>query len=237
MAATLLGAIACGGSLGSDRPRPPSQDDAAIAGAAALWMLPAGEMETQRLVRLRYDGPRDDGTLYLTLRLESPSRYTLEAHSRLLGKSVFRLLVRDERALYLDLQRSEYCRFDHAIEIAAVPLGPLPFDVLPALLLGLVPTRPDGAGAQLDEDGGWSFRDREGRRWTVVEEGGLPQSWTLWREETPSVWWSREGDMSYLSAPEEELQLRWRAGAAEPLATELATPVVPEGFVPGTDCG
>lgn len=202
-----------------------------------MWALPTEEMRTQRLVRLHYEGPGDDGTLYLILRLESPSRYNIEANARLLGKSVFRLMVRDDRALFLDLQRSEYCRFDQAIEISAVPLGPLPFDVLPALLLGRIPARPDAEGVAITENGLWGFRDREGRRWTLVEEGGRLASWTLWKEGSPAVWWSRDGDVLYLSAREEELQLRWRSGAPEPLATGLTTPAIPEGFVAGTDCG
>lgn len=227
----------CALSRAAVRPQPTLAGELATSPADGLWTLPTEELGTQRIVRLRYDGPGDDGTLYLTLRLERADRYMLEAHARLLGKSVFRLMVQDDQAVFVDLQRLEYCRFDRAIEISAVPLGPLPFDVLPALLLGRVPARPDAGGAGLDERGDWTFTDDQGRRWTASQVDGVLQRWTLWKAETPAVWWSREGDMSYLSAREEELQLRWRAGTPEPLARALEPPRIPEGFVAGTDCG
>jgi hypothetical protein len=202
----------------------------------ALWTLPAEELGTQRIVRFRYQGPGDDGTLYLTLRLERRDRYTLEANARLLGKSVFRLMVDDGRAIYLDLQRSEYCRFERAIEISAVPLGPLPFDVLPALLLGRLPTEPASPVRPGGEAGDLGFRDRDGREWTVQVRDGRLARWTLWRDGEPAVWWLDDGSTAYLSAREEGLQLRWRAGAPEPLHAPLQAPSVPDGFTAAEDC-
>ncbi|HVS16879.1 MAG TPA: hypothetical protein VMV46_23445 [Thermoanaerobaculia bacterium] len=231
--------VGCSSSLPRTTPAPPPAASDVGEGAldAGLFTLPAAELGTQRIVRLRYQGPGDDGTLYLVLRLERPDRYTLEGNARLLGKSVFRLMVDDGRAIFLDLQRSEYCRLERAIEISAIPLGPLPFDVLPALLLGRLPTAPASPVQRSGEAGDLAFRDGQGREWTVQVRDGRVERWTLWREGEPAVWWLDDGSAAYLSAREEGLQLRWRAGAAEPLRAPLEPPAVPTGFTAGSDCG
>jgi hypothetical protein len=194
------------------------------------WLIPAHELSTQRYLTLRYNGPEGDGVLKLALRLETPERYSLEGSDRL-GRSWFKLAADGDRALYLDQRERTYCRFSQAIEIAAVPLGPLPFDVLPALLLDRLPVVP--AEPLRRREGEVRFRDEGGRRWSAELSGGAPVRWTLLRDGRPAVWWFRRDGTSYLSASEEKLQLRWRQGRVEPLLRPAIPLDVPEGYSAG----
>ena len=198
----------------------------------ALWDLAESDLMTQRAVRLSYDGPDGNYALFMVLRLERAERYSLEARDRL-GRRWFRLVVDGERGLLLDDRERLFCEFDGAVEIATVPLGPLSFDLLPGMLLGYLPVRPVGVYER--EPGSWSVQDSRSRTWTVRVDEGRLQTWTLWNDEQPRVWWRRDDRWSYLSAPRESLQLRWRTGTVEKLAQELLGLTPPEGFELG-DC-
>ncbi len=197
---------------------------------------------TQRTVRMSYDGPDGNYALFMVLRLERADRYSLEARDRL-GRRWFRLVVDGSRGLLLDDREKLYCEFDGAVEIATVPLGPLSFDLLPGMLLGYLPARPKGAYER--EPNVWSVQDAQDRTWTVrtlpdedagdpVERGSRVETWALWRSEKPRVWWRRDERWSYLSAPEESLQLKWRIGTVESLAQSLPGLQAPEDFEPGS---
>ena len=202
--------------------------------AATLWGLPADALRTQRIVKLHYDGPEGDGTLNLVLRLEREDRFSLQGNDQL-GRGWFRLAVEDAAALFLDLRAKTFCRFEDSIEISAVPLGPLPFDQLPALLLGRLPVVPVETTRQ--DDGGWRLRDDLGREWTAEASEGRLESWTLWRAGEPEVWWHHDDSLAYLSARTEGLQLRWRSAPGQALTRSPATLEVPQGFTESTECG
>lgn len=198
-----------------------------------LWGLPGEELATQRIVKLHYQGPDGDATLNLVMRLERQDRFSLQGNDQL-GRSWFRLAVEGSRALFLDLRGKTFCRFEESIEIAAVPLGPLPFDQLPALLLGRLPVEPVER-VRRDADS-WHFLDALGREWTAEAPEGRLERWTLWRQGEPEVWWQRGDPLSYLSARSEGLQLRWRTPAGQALTRAPAGLELPAGFVPGPDC-
>jgi hypothetical protein len=199
----------------------------------SLWGLPEDALRTQRILKLHYDGPDGDATLNLVLRLERSDRFSLQGNDQL-GRGWFRLAVDESAALFLDLREKTFCRFEESIEIAAVPLGPLPFDQLPALLLGRLPVVPVER-SRLGGDG-WRLVDGAGREWTAEAPGGRLQRWTLWRAGEPEVWWHRDETLAYLSARSEGLQLRWRGAPGQALTRSPATLEVPEGFAPGAEC-
>jgi hypothetical protein len=200
---------------------------------AAPWEVPNEDLATQRYLRLHYDGPEGEGVLRLILRLATPSRFSLEGRDRL-GREWFTLLVDQQQALFLDDRQRTYCWFHEVIEIAAVPLGPLPFEVLPALLLHRLPADPSAPFSE--RDGEVEIVDRRGRRWTALLAAGQPVRWTLWRGPRPYVTWRLEGEMAYLSSSEESLQLRWQQRAGQLLAVEPAQLEVPDGYSAAADC-
>ena len=197
----------------------------------SLWNLNDAEEMSQRTVRMSYDGPEGNYALFMVLRLERADRYTLEARDRL-GRRWFRLLVDGERGLLLDDRERLFCVFEGAVEIESVPLGPLSFDLLPGMLLGYLPARPEGAFER--EPGVWSVQDDRDRMWTVRIQDERVETWTLWRGDAPRVWWRRDERWSYLSAPEQKLQLKWRIGTVEKLAESLPDLLAPEDFEIGS---
>jgi hypothetical protein len=216
------GAVATGGQPAADP-----------AGEEVFWGLPPEAASTQRIVKLHYQGPDGDATLNLVLRLVDERRFSLQGNDQL-GRSWFRLAVEDSRALFLDLRGKTFCRFEESIEIDAVPLGPLPFDQLPALLLGRLPVAP--VERMRTSDDGWRVLDAAGREWTAEVPGGELARWILWRNGEPEVWWQRSDSLVYLSARAEGLQLRWRTPPGQPLARDPAGLEVPEGFAASREC-
>ena len=210
---------------------PVSRGPAALATTVDRWQgIDPGDRQTQRLVTLNYRGPEGDGTLRLALRLADETRFSVQGTDRL-GRRWFRLSVHGEEATLLDLREKTFCRFTGDVEILAIPLGPLSFSRLPALLLGRLPTAAREAAET--EAGEWSFRDDFGRRWTARFGDGRLESWTLWRDGEPEVYWGHRGELSFLSSRSQELQLRWRSSRAQPLAQAPASLDVPEGFGAG----
>lgn len=208
--------------------------------AALPWEIPGAERGTQRIVRMRYDGPEGQGTLHLVLRFESPDRFHVEASDRL-GRRWWDLNVQDGGALVLWVRERTFCRYRGDLEIPALSLGPVPAGAVAALLLRRLPAPPvdpgvveaalaaGSAGVKLD------FEDRRGRRWTAVTTASAPRSWTLHRGARTRASWRVDADgMSRLVEPEAGLELRWRQNRpAKPLKGSLRPPEVPAGFVPG----
>lgn len=208
--------------------------------AALPWEIPGAEWGTQRIVKMRYDGPEGDGTLHLVLRFESPDRFHVEASDRL-GRRWWDLNVQDGNALVLWVRDRTFCRYGGDLEIPALSLGPVPAGAIAALLLRRLPAPPvdsgvveaaaaAGSGAvELDFEDGWD------RRWTVVTTASAPRSWTLHRGAGTRASWRVDADgMSRLVEPEAGLELSWRQNRpAKPLTGVLRTPEVPAGFVPG----
>ena len=236
--AVLSWSIGCA-SAGPTREVLPVGDPGATR-AALPWEIPGADWGTQRIVRMRYDGPEGEGTLHLVLRFESPDRFHVEASDRL-GRRWWDLNVQDGGALVLWVRERTFCRYRGDLEIPALSLGPVPAGAVAALLLLRLPAPPvdpgvveaasaaGSAGVELD------FEDRWGRRWTAVTTASAPRSWTLHRGGRTRASWRVDADgMSRLVEPEAGLELRWRQNRpAKPLRGSLRPPDVPDGFVPG----
>lgn len=190
--------------------------------------MPAAELASQRLYRVRYQGPEGDGSLRLTLRLAAPDRFELSAADPL-GRARWSLRLDGDRARVVDHERREYCRTGSSLRVPEVALAELPVESLPRVLLGRLPVPPPAARASAAEI---DFRDQRGRRWTARLDEGAPASWTLWEAGEPLLWWQpqpRGGVLSHRRGA----QFRWRETVAEPLAagpSALGPGAPPEGY-------
>lgn len=211
-------------------PSPPSR-------LAAPWEVPAAALATQRLYRVRYDGPQGEGNVKVTLRLATVERYQVQAADPL-GRPLWALDVAGGRGLWVDHRAESTCRLEGRLELAGVPLSPFPLLALPPLLLGRLPAAP-GVGeeraalrAAASGDARIDFADAEGRRWTARLTDGRPRSWTLWAAggREPRISWLAAGDEAVLSDREQGVQLRWREIVAEPLAGDLEPVASPPGY-------
>lgn len=209
-------------------PAPAMRGQAAEVGAAP-WEIPAGDLGTQRLYRVHYDGPRGEGGIRLTLRLQAPDRYQVAA-TDLLGRSVWSLSVSGEEGLWVDARGETFCRLHGSVELEAVPLSPFTLPSLPAVLLGRLPVAPAAAPPGADR-GRLRFRDRQGRRWTVRLADGAVTGWTMEIAGEPAVWWTTTAGESFLSDRRQGVQIRWRQVVQEPLAEPPPPPTVPEAFI------
>lgn len=185
-----------------------------ISGGDEPWRVPESELGTQRLFRVRLSSPEGRGRFRLLLRLDSLERYRIDATHPLFNRRLWSLSVGDGEALLVDYLQKAHCRYHGEIEVAAVPLGPLAFGTLPALLLGYLPAAPVTIERNTDEV--LEYLDADERRWLVVREDGGVKGWQLWRTADSSpVTWSKEGSWVTLSSPDDELFLRWRETVRE----------------------
>jgi len=196
----------------------------------AAWELPAALSQRQTLFRAQYRGPRGDGSFRLVLRLANPSRYELAA-SDLLGRQLWTLSVAGDDALFLDHRAARACRLGGEVRLPDLGLPPLALNAVPALLLGRLPAPPAPPVAPA---GAGDYRDAAGRRWSFTLRGGEPASWTLWDDDGPALFWSRQASGGVLSARREGAQLRWQTSQSEPLAAPPAPPSVPPSFAEGS---
>lgn len=207
-----------------------------VAAGEEAWRIPRAALGSQRLFRLRYDGPDGEVGLRLTLRLAAANRYRLSAND-LLGRAVWSLAVETEEGLWLDHRNHEYCRFTGAIELDALPLSPFRFTALPTLLLRRLPEPP----ARWIEPGA-EYLDAEGKRWSYRSVDGKVVQWMVRQGGEPLAWWNGEGKESILSQRRGSaragvesnlqggLQIRWREVVRERMAILPPPPVIPEGY-------
>jgi hypothetical protein len=197
------------------------------APGAEPWLLPAGELGTQRLLRVGYDGPEGEGSFKLTLRLAADGRYQARAADPF-GRALWSLDAAPDGGLWIDHRAEVACRLGGRFDLAAARLIPFPLAALPALLLGRLPEPPHGvverSGDRLE------FDDAEGRRWTARVAGGAPVAWTLWLDGEPAVWWHGSDGEAHLSDRLRRTQLRWRQVVREELAGALEPVAVPAGY-------
>ncbi len=216
---------------------PPSGLSSAAGPGEAVWQIPAADLASQRLFRVRYDGPEGEVGLRLTLWLAVPDRYQLSA-ADLFGRAVWSLAVDGEDGLWLDHRNALYCRFAGTIELGAVPLSPFRFTALPALLLGRLPeppAAPAAVTAEVAAEPAGDYMDDKGQKWSYrVSQGRLVQ-WTVWRQGEPVAWWNATGKEAILSQRDDGVQIRWREVVRESMPHLPAPPSVPASYSP--HCG
>ncbi len=198
--------------------------------SVSVASIPTAELETQRLYRVRYQGPQGDGSLRLVLKLEAPDRFSIAA-SDTFGRAVWSLAFADSETRIVDHRAKTHCATGADVRVPEAALAPLPIGLLPSVLLGRLPVMPErlGEGEVLD------FLDSAGRRWTARIEEGEPRAWTLWRGGEPSLWWQPQGTGGGVLSHRSGSQFRWRETGNEPLATSTEPPPPPDGY-PRVSC-
>jgi hypothetical protein len=193
--------------------------------------VPAAELDSQRLLRVRLASDEGRGRFRLLLRLQDPKRYQIRATHPLFNQRLWTLDVEGEQAVLVDFQQHVVCRYQGAAEIGAIPLGPFPFASLPALLLGYLPLEPAGEPERSGNDG-LGFSDAQGRRWAASLDRGVVERFEVVGGET--VTWERGAEDWYvLASAAENLDLRWKETVREPLGEPLAPIEIPAGYAEG----
>ncbi len=192
----------------------------------ATLELPAAAINTRRLFRVQYDGPEGSGSMRMVMRLERAARFQMTA-SDLFGRTLWSLDASEEGLLLIHHRRRVYCRTQDGLHLPEVALSPLPVDALPSVFLGYLPAAP--GAATWDLDGGIDFVDRGGHRWTARTQGGILAAWTLWSEDSPLLWWTRQKAGGILSHRLGR-QFRWREVAKEALDGDLERLRIPDGL-------
>ena len=221
--------VLSGCSGGSLQLLPPSQPD-----EAELWQLPADAYPSQRLYRVKYQGPEGKASFRLTLYLAEPSRYRMDAADTL-GRRVWSLQVDgDTRAVFLDHRRSLYCTAAGGGEQSFVPIAHLPLAALPHLILARIPAIPAGELSQNEPK--VSFRDGRGRLWNAEASEGALSWWSLMQGGEAVAWWRRLDDRFVFSDRRGGQQVTWSEQVRERLGKELAPLEIPRDFREGA-CG
>ncbi len=181
--------------------------------------LRAEDLQTQSLFRVHYQGPDGSGAFRLVLKLESAERYLIETKDRF-GRGLWRIEADRSGTVLVDDRRKIFCASEDGIRIPEITLESLPLEELPAILLGRLP----GDLESVAGDG--EYRDRKGRRWTVITtltaSGPEPSGWTLWENGEPWLWWHGEAAGEGMLSHRAGTQLRWKRVAGEPLSGEIA---------------
>jgi hypothetical protein len=200
------------------------------AASATPWVVPATEHDSQRLFRARLESAEGRGRFRLLLRMLDPARYQIRATHPLFNRRLWSLDVDGDDAMLVDYLQRTVCRYQGEAEIGAIPLGPFPFESLPALLLGYLPLPPVDVPDRA-ADGTLSFLDALRRRWTATLRGGAVQRWELAGDDT--VTWEKSEDWYVLKAVGEGLDLRWRETLREGLSEPLSPIEAPAGYGDG----
>ncbi len=234
MACTVLGCATVSGWTRSQAERS-TLSPAALAEAGQPWTLPADALATQRLYRVKYDGPEGKLNFKLTLYLEAADRYRLLAADPL-GRKLWELsLEPGDQAVLIDHRGKRYCQHNSANLLTVVPLARLPLLALPQLLLGRLPAKP-AAELQLSETTA-SYRDAQGQLWQAGLERGRLQWWSLVEAGQAIAWWrpAEDGAGGIFSDRRGQQQVRWREVIQEQLMAPLERPEVPPKYELG-DC-
>jgi hypothetical protein len=234
-AAALL-VSACAGRTG---PRTAAGEATEATGTERPWELPADAYPSQRLYRLEFDSAEGDGALRLVLRLADAGRYRLTIADRL-GRPLYTVDAEPAGGLLLDHREQLFCSLAPDVRLEELPIDPLPLRALPGVLLGRLPEAPRRSSAPAADGREISFHDAAGRRWTATlsAPGALagPESWTLWLDGEPAVWWRRLDDRAMLSDRRRGLRMTWREVGREPLASALGPAAAPDDYRLGV-CG
>jgi hypothetical protein len=196
---------------------------------AEPWRLPPDAYPTQRLYRVKYDGPDGHAAFKLTLYLEDEHRFRMQAADGL-GRRLWELDVDAlGDALWLDHRNRRYCAAPGASDLSLVPLARLPLVSLPKLLLGQLPTSP-AADLRRGEDTVY-YRDARGRLWNGGLTDGRLAWWTQVEAGEAVTSWRREGEDNVFVDRRGEQELRWREVVREPLAAPPRPLEVPAKYV------
>ena len=197
------------------------------------WQLPPDAYPTQRLYRVKYQGPEGDAGFKLTLYLEAEGKYRMLAAD--LGRKLWSLSVDGQgEAIWLNYRQKEYCRASAAGQIRFVPLADLPLVSLPRLLLGRMPVEPAASLAQGESS--VTFLDGRGFRWDASLEGGELEWWSLLESGEPVAWWRRrDGEDVFVDRRGDQV-VRWREVVRERLDEPLADLEIPPEYREGV-CG
>ena len=198
-----------------------------------LLVLTDDDYPTQRLFRLRFDGPEGGGSGRLTMRLESPQRFEI-AVADAFGRAIWTLGADESRGLLVDHRQRTVCPLDSGVALARFLPSPVPLRALPALLLGRLPVSGETTSS---EDGSFRLVDESEREWVVRKAtDGTVAAWTLWIDGRPTAWWQRlETGEALLSERIEGVQLRWRQTVSEAMRDPLAALEPPADYQPA-DC-
>jgi hypothetical protein len=177
---------------------------------------PAAE---RTLYRVRYAGPKDNGSLRLVLRRLAAERFQLQA-SDAFGRAVWSLDVDGDEVLLVDHRRRQACVSGRDLRVPEVALRPLPLPAVARVLDSRTPLPPPPGADRAD----WT--DEEGQRWTARWEGELLTAWTLWQSGEPQLWWSRQPRGGILSHRDGS-QFRWHRVAREEFLPAEYRPLEP----------
>ena len=197
--------------------------------SATPWIVPPQEHGTQRLFQARLESTQGSGRFRLLLRLRDPQRYQIRATHPLFNRRLWSLDVEGDHAVLVDHHQHTVCRYQDEAEIGAIPMGPFPFESLPALLLGYLPLAP-AKDLERPTSGLIAFDDELGRRWTAVLDGGIVRRWEVAGDEIGNVSWERREDWDVLQAPQEELDVRFRETLREELAGGIDELQIPADY-------
>lgn len=199
-------------------------------GTAEMWQVPPGAYPSQRLYRIRYEGPDEQRASFkLTLYLVGERQYRMLAADGL-GRKLWTLdLDATGHATWLDHRNKELCHLGPADRLGFLPIARLPLVALPRLLLGRMPSEP---AANLEKyDTHLTFLDRQGLRWNGSFAADELQWWTQLEGEESIAWWRREDDGGGTYAHRSSKQeLRWKEVVRETLVGPLEPLEIPSRF-------
>ena len=198
------------------------------------WEIPGDSYPTQRLYRIKYDGPEGRLGFKLTLYLEGEALFRMQAADSL-GRKIWDLSVdENDQALWLDHRHQRYCQSRGASRLGIVPLAYLPLVALPKLLLGRLPAVPAAELRRTREL--LSYRDARGQLWNGGLVDGRLEWWTLVEAGEAVTWWRRNGDGGIFADVRGKVNLRWREVIREPLLRPPARLEIPPQYGEGA-CG
>lgn len=195
------------------------------------WKIPEESYPTQRLYRIKYDGPEGRLGFKLTLYLESQAHFRMQAADSL-GRKIWDLSVDEtDRALWLDHREKRFCQARGASRLGIVPLAHLPLVALPKLLLGRMPAVPAADLRRTKEV--VSYRDARGQLWNGGLVDGRLEWWTLVEAGEAVTWWRGDGDTGFFADGPGKVNLHWREVIREPLARPPAPLEIPPHYGEG----
>lgn len=188
------------------------------------------DVALQSLIRLRYSSPENSGSVRLILRRWQKERFDIEV-SDSFGRTVLGIVRDHELSWIVNHRRKAWCVSRAPIHLQGAGLEIFELGDLPRLILGEFPVGV--AATQQRSESEIEVRDPRGRLWRVVGELAKPNSWTLWVEEEPTLWWQRLED-GFLLSQRGGNQVRWQIRVEESVAVDPRQVSTPADYVEET---